>query len=369
MLFIHNDVQKQNLTMAECIAVQEDAFKKIPAGGSVQRPKTDLCFPCDRDDGYFRFSSMEGAYDGIYAMRVISGIVVWPRHEDGTWTEEEWSGQPGRWCGLVYLFSTENAEPLAILNDGWVQHMRVAGGAGLGVKYLSREDSHVVGMLGSGEMARTHLEAYLEVRDIRQVKVYSPTPANREAYAAEMSDRFGIEVIPVASTREAIRGVDILSPCTDSMEPVYDADWLEPGMHVVALQTQETSHEAAARFDVKIRQGIDCMHLSAEQESPRVRRTSGLSWTAFVGGSEAEMKRIPEDSPHRLPVENYAHFADLANGTVPGRVGRDQITFYFNNGNQGIQFASVGGRIYRNVIANGGAREMPTEWFMEDMRA
>ena len=50
-------------------------------------------------------------------------------------------------------------------------------------------------------------------------------------------------------------------------------------------------------------------------------------------------------------------------------VGRDQITFYFNNGNQGIQFASVGGRIYRNVIANGGAREMPTEWFMEDMRA
>ena len=339
MLFIHNDVQKQNLTMAECIAVQDDAFTKIPAGGAVHRPKTDLCYPCDRDDGYFRFSSMEGrGYDGIYAMR-------------------------------VYLFSTQNAEPLAILNDGWVQHMRVAGGAGLGVKYLAREDAHVVGMLGSGEMARTHLEAYLEVRDIQQVKVFSPTPANRESYAADMAERFGIEMVLVGSAREAIRGVDILSPCTDSMQPVYDADWLEPGMHVVALQTQETSHEAAARFDVKIRQGIDCMHLSAEQESLRVRRTSGLSWTAFVGGSEEEMTRIPEDSPHRLPVEDYAHFSDLANGTVPGRVDRDQITFYYNNGNQGIQFASVGGRIYRNVVRNGGAREMPTEWFLEDMRA
>lgn len=263
MLFIHNDVQKQNLTMAECIAVQDDAFTKIPAGGAVHRPKTDLCYPCDRDDGYFRFSSMEGAYDGIYAMR-------------------------------VYLFSTQNAEPLAILNDGWMQHMRVAGGAGLGVKYLAREDAHVVGMLGSGEMARTHLEAYLEVRDIQQVKVFSPTPANRESYAADMAERFGIEMVLVGSAREAIRGVDILSPCTDSMQPVYDADWLEPGMHVVALQTQETSHEAAARFDVKIRQGIDCMHLSAEQESLRVRRTSGLSWTAFVGGSEEEMTRIPK---------------------------------------------------------------------------
>ena len=369
MLLIDNDLQKENLTMADCIAVQEDAFTKIPDGGSVHRPKTDLCFPCDREDGYFRLSSMEGAYDGIYAMRVISGIVVWPRQEDGSWTEEEWCIEPGTWCGLIYLFSTRNAAPLAILNDGYVQHMRVGGAAGLGVKYLSRQDSHVVGMLGSGSMARTHLEAYCEVRDIQQVKVYSPSPANRQRYAEDMAAKFGIEVVPVDSAREAVRGVDILSPCTDSMVPVFEADWLEAGMHVVPLQTQETSHEAVARCDVRIRQGIDSMPLAPEHESPRMRSTSGLSWTAFVGGSEEEMKRLPEKSPHRLPVEDYAHFADLAKGTVPGRTRRDQITFYYNNGNQGIQFASVGGLIYRNVLAKGGGRELPTEWFLEDIRA
>jgi len=45
--------------------------------------------------------------------------------------------------------------------------MRVGGGAGIGVKYLSRADSHQVGMLGSGGMARSFLEAFACVRDIR----------------------------------------------------------------------------------------------------------------------------------------------------------------------------------------------------------
>jgi ornithine cyclodeaminase/alanine dehydrogenase-like protein (mu-crystallin family) len=77
--------------------------------------------------------------------------------------------------------------PLAIINDGILQHMRVGGCAGLGVKYLAREDASVVGIFGSGGMARSYLEAFHEVRKLKKVKVYSPTKSNREAYAKEMS--------------------------------------------------------------------------------------------------------------------------------------------------------------------------------------
>jgi alanine dehydrogenase len=82
-------------------------------------------------------------------------------------------------------------------------------------------------MLGSGGMARTFLEAFSCVRDIKFCKVYSPNAANREFYALEMSQKLGIEVRAVDTAREAVRGVDILSTCTDSMKPVYDADWIE----------------------------------------------------------------------------------------------------------------------------------------------
>lgn len=73
------------------------------------------------------------------------------------------------------LFSTVNGEPLALINDGVLQHMRVGAGGGIGVKHLARPDSSTVGMLGSGGMARTFLEAFCVVRPIRRVKVYSPT--------------------------------------------------------------------------------------------------------------------------------------------------------------------------------------------------
>ncbi|MBI5909615.1 MAG: ornithine cyclodeaminase family protein [Betaproteobacteria bacterium] len=367
MLMIDNDLVKRLLTMAECIRVQEEAFKQIPTGGAIHRPRIDMYFPCERDDGYYRWGSMEGASDGMFAIRMKSDIVTWPRDANGNWTEDKYCIKPGIYCGLVLLFSTRNGEPLAIINDGHIQHMRVGGGAGLGVKYLSRKDSHVVGMLGSGGMAQTFLEAYCAVRDIQKVKVFSLTPANRERYAETMKKRLGIDVVPVASAREAVRGVDILSCCTDSMSPVFDADWLEPGMHVANLNPAEVSEPAYRHFDVVIRQGTAGGRPA--QDSDRQRMEVGLSPMAYIAGSEDEMKRLPKSRPElRGFGGEYPHFADLALGKVPGRTNHDQITFYHNIGNQGLQFSSVGGFVYRKATTQGLGRELPTEWFVQDIR-
>jgi alanine dehydrogenase len=160
MYIINNDLVTQVLTMDMCIQAQDEAFKKLPTGEAIHRPRIDMYVPCKRDDGYFRWGTMEGANDGYFAIRMKSDVIHWPRDENGNWTEKKYCREPGTYCGLILLISTENAEPLAFINDGALQHMRVGGGAGLGVKYLSREDSHVVGMLGSGGMARTFLEAF-----------------------------------------------------------------------------------------------------------------------------------------------------------------------------------------------------------------
>src|SRR5579872_5430840 len=211
MLIIDNALVAELLTMEDCIRVQEHAFAKLPSGAAMHRPRVDMYFPCAREDGYFRWGTMEGANDGYFAIRMKSDIITWPKDANGNWTEEKFCREPGTYCGLILLVSTRNAEPLAFINDGALQHMRVGGGAGIGAKYLAREDSRVVGMLGSGGMARTYLEAFKRVRDIKLCKVYSPTAANREAFAEEMGRRLGIEVRAVASAREAVRGVDILS--------------------------------------------------------------------------------------------------------------------------------------------------------------
>jgi ornithine cyclodeaminase/alanine dehydrogenase-like protein (mu-crystallin family) len=377
VLIIDNALVSQLLTMEDCIRVQEEAFSKLPTGGAIHRPRIDMYFPCERQDGYFRWGTMEGANDGYFAIRMKSDIITWPRDQNDNWTEEKYCRQPGTYCGLILLVSTRNAEPLAFINDGVLQHMRVAGGAGIGAKYLSRADSQVVGMLGSGGMARAYLEAFGCVRDLTLCKVYSPTAAHREAFAHEMSQRLGIEVRAVDDPREAVRGTDILSSCTDSMQPVYDADWIEPGMHVTNLGRREMPDRAMARFDVVVRQGTAGLQM---KQTERFQAERGLSPAAFLGGSAEEMKRIPEKNPQpgfggdspeftdRGKGGDKPDFADLVTGKCQGRTSRDQVTFYRNVGNQGLQFSSVGGFVYAQALKQRKGRQIPTDWFLQDIR-
>jgi ornithine cyclodeaminase/alanine dehydrogenase-like protein (mu-crystallin family) len=377
MLIINNDIVHDILTMEDCIRVQEAAFRKLATGEAMHRPRIDMYMPCERDDGYYRWGSMEGASDGFFAIRMKSDIITWPRDADGNWTEEKYCREPGTYCGLIFLLSTENAEPLAFINDGNLQHMRVGGGAGIGVKYLAREDAHVVGMLGSGGMARTFLEAFCIVRDIRKCKIYSPDPDHRAQYAEEMAAKLGIEVAAVDDPHEAVRGVDILSTCTDSMRPVYDADWIEPGMHVTNLGRREVSDDTMAKFDVVVRQGTAGLQM---RESERFQAERGLSPAAFIGGTPEQMERIPEKNPEpgfggdspeftdRGRGGDKPEFADLITGKAAGRTSDDQVTFYRNVGNQGLQFSAVGGLVYGIAKARGLGHEIPTEFFLQDIR-
>ncbi len=365
MLIIDNATVGELLSMVECIDVQEHAFRQMPGGGAVHRPRLDMYVPCEREDGYYRWGTMEGANDGILAIRMKSDVVTWPETGDGGWRESKYCVEPGTYCGLVLLMSTSNGEPLAFLNDGLIQHMRVGAGAGIGARHLARADAESVGILGSGGMARTYLEAFAAVRPISRAKVYSPTEANRDAFGREMSEKLGIDVQPVPTAREAVRGVDILATCTDSMQPTFEAGWLEPGMHVTMLGPREIGPEVLDRCDVKIRQGSAGLRLP---ESERVQAERGHSPMAYVAGTSAEMQRLPAPTSSGGFGGDFPDYCDLVTGAAPGRQSDDQITYYHNIGNQGLQFSSVGGLVYRKAKAAGRGREIPTEWFLQDIR-
>ena len=364
MLMINNEVVAQVLTMRECIEVQEAAFAALAEGKAIFRPRIDTYVPCDREDAYYRFGTVEGASDGYYAVRLKSDIVHWPTAADGSTSENKYCMQPGTFCGLVVLYSSGNGEPLAIMNDGYLQQMRVGAAAGIGTRLLAREDAGTVGMLGSGGMARTFLQAYAAVRNLKKVKVFSRSPENRKRYALEMSQALDIEVAPVDSAREAVRGVDIVSTCTDSIKPTIEPAWLEPGMHVVNLGPHEISAAVAARFDVKVQQGKEGLPLP---ESDMFRKGIGGSLGAFVMGTEAQQARLPRATKN-LKLDEWPVYTDVLTGKAPGRTRPDQITHYRTIGNWGVQFSSVGGLVYRKAKAKGLGRELPTEWFLQDIR-
>jgi ornithine cyclodeaminase/alanine dehydrogenase-like protein (mu-crystallin family) len=364
MLLINNEVVAQVLSMREAIAVQEAAFAALARNQAICRPRIDTYVPCDREDGYCRFGTVEGSSGGYYAVRLKSDIVHWPIAPDGSQSENKYCVRPGTFCGLVVLYRSGNGEPLAIMNDGHLQHVRVGAAAGIGTRLLAREDASTVGMIGSGGMARTFLEAYVAVRDIRKVKVYSRNPDNRRRYASEMARKLGIEVAAVDSAREAVRGVDIVSTCTDSIKPTLEPDWLEPGMHVVNLAPHEISAAVAARFDVKVQQGNETLELP---ESRQFRHDVGGGRGVYVMGSEEQIERLPR-ADKKLKLSEWPVYVDVLTGKAQGRTSREQITHYRTTGNWGVQFSSTGGLVYEKAKAAGLGRELPTEWFLQDIR-
>src|SRR5207237_4286563 len=135
----------------------------------------------------YQWGTMEGSSTaGYFAIRRKSDVVYETR-EGNVVTEEKYASRPGLFCGLIFLTSVETGEPLALMNDGVLQHMRVGADGAIGVKHLAKKDASVVGMLGSGGMARSHVASLRCVRDIRRVQVFSPTRENRERFAREMS--------------------------------------------------------------------------------------------------------------------------------------------------------------------------------------
>jgi alanine dehydrogenase len=365
LLLDNNDVAKV-LDMQMCLSALDGVFQEMAAGDAVGMGRIDVYVPSgDTRAPYYRWAVMTGGSkkDGYVCARMLSDMVAWPR-EYGRIRENKWAGQPGTFCGLLFLFSARAGVPVAMIKDGFLQHFRVGGGAGLGVKYLSRQDSKTVGMIGSGGMARTYLDAFCQVRKIGKVKVWSPNRENVLAYAAEMSKRHGVEIEPADSAREAVRGVDIVSCCTSTNEPVFFDDWLEPGMHVTNLTSSEIEPSLPGLVDLAVRAG---------EATPRLERLPAeadyhrAGFLGYVAGQPQERALVPRLT---LPPEiiRMPSLVDLLGGRTRGRTSDKETSFFLNVGAIGAQFEGVAAAVYNEARRQGLGKEIPAEWFLQDIR-
>ncbi|MGI0091210.1 MAG: ornithine cyclodeaminase family protein [Nitrososphaerales archaeon] len=356
-LLINNHEQESLLEMKDCLNVLEDAIKEEALGRAVSRNKSILHFPTDQPDLWYNYVSIEGgiAKTQYVAIRIRSDMERSVRNSNGSRVSEKYAVRAGSFCGLVLLYSAKNGELVAILNDGYLQHMRVGATYGLGAKYSSKKESRVLGLLGSGGMAEAQCQAYSLVRGIELVKVYSPSKAHRDDFATRMSKKIdGIRVEAVEGPEQAIRGSDIVAACTTSLEPVLRKDWVEDGMHLSEVTQFEIGSNTLPRIDrfVHYRTGIPSHH-SAAASSVLPDVPSG---TTPDQDFESKVDRGKVFSLH-----------DVLLGKYPGRVNDSEVSLFFGEGT-GVQFAAVGGRAYEEARKAGLGKELPAEWFLQTIK-
>jgi alanine dehydrogenase len=363
-LLLDNEQVASVLDMPSCIERLAESFHELAEGRAVSRPRSDIFGPSD-DRGRYVFKTMDGMLParGVAALRLNSDVIRWRPTEGGVRKEKHRAAAGGRYVGLVLLFSTTTGEPLAIMPDGVMQRLRVGGTNAIAARSMARPDASSYGLLGSGWQAHAQAWAIAAVRPIRHIRIYSPTRENRERVAAELRDELGIDVQPVDRAADAITGADIVGSATNSITPVIESAWLAPGAHVTCVKELELGPgvlEQAGQVVVHTRLdrpanyvvGRGEQAIYAHDPAEGVQEDAGAIRATRVAGS-IDLTRQPD-------------LADLVAGRVaPASPGTH--TVFVNTIGTGLQFAAVAALAYERAIERGIGRELPTEWFLEDV--
>jgi alanine dehydrogenase len=354
-LLLTNQEVERALTPEDAIAATDCIYRELAEGKAINRPRSQTYLPVEskQQPGFrYRFKSQEGASEqtGVWALRITSDMAGFS-YTAGVKRRRILPVASGnRYCGLVMLFDIERIEPVAILPDGVIQKIRVAALSTVGARYLAQNEPRVLGLFGSGWQAGAHLELLCHQFLFERIKVYSPNQEHRQEFCHQMSDKLGQLIEPAASPSHAIEGSDFIQAATAAWDPVFDGHLVEKGMYVCSIGGSDASNKRREIDDETLRRAD--IYVVHSKEVARLDQSPDV-WEAAQKGI------VSWDAIHEIQ--------DLVAGKVPGRTSPDQITVFNNNTGAGTQFAALGAAVLRRARALGLGRELPTEWFLEDV--
>lgn len=335
-IYLSNEEVRQVLDMPRCIEVFHAALQELVAGRATSEPRAHG-YLSDPDGRMFRMKLFHGGATalGAYALRVVTDFLE-PRTVAGMSRRDQ-----RRRFNKILVFSLETGDLIGIVEDDYLQRLRVGAESAVVARKLARPDAAVLGLIGAGRQARTQLMGLAEVCALREVRVYSPTRENRRAFAAEMTEQVGVPVTAVETAQDAVVGADIAVAATNSSEPVLRGAWLEPGMHVISIVNSDKNLPRR------------------EVDDEVMRRSSPI----VISSREQVSNDEPADvfGPLRAGVISWGKLlpmVELFGNDQAGRRSDDQITMHKNNG-MSIQFVAAAASALASARELGLGRELP----------
>lgn len=306
------------LPMHYCIDVMQRTFAGVAASGFTQ-PARIIAWQPDRTGAIAAMPAWLGDPLALGA-KLIS---VFPQNRQAGMESHQ---------GLVALFETEHGALRAILHAGAITAIRTAAVSGLATRLLANRDAGDLAILGSGTQAHTHLQAMLEARPIRSVRVWSRTAENARAFAQQAAREYQLDVKAVDTARDAVEGAEIVCTVTASTSPILEGRWIADGAHVNAVGSSVPPFR--------------------ELDTAAIVRSK-----LFVDSRDSAL-REPDDI--RVPIAEgaiqeadlLADLAELASGKHPGRASESEITIFKSVG-LAIEDLAAANAIYERALADG----------------
>ena len=204
----------------------------------------------------------------------------------------------------ILVLDPETGGLEAILAGDDLNPLRTSVPAGVGARHLAPKGAKTVCILGSGEQARGSARSvFRALPELKELVVWSPTPANREKFAKEQAAFLEIEARAVETAEEAVGAGDIVVAAgrTRGGQAAYEASWVKPGALAISM-TRSAPPELLA----------DGQYISPTENRPQVVAIG------FAG---------PGPKPAG-GVQGAVELADVIAGKVPARKSDDQTVVF-----------------------------------------
>ena len=325
ILYLSNEDVKKVLDLGRAIEITEQALRDHSAGRVIWSTPEDLaikpetgwqswvtgCALATEPVAGFRIRSIKAAGGSRDASRAPRG----PRR-------------------ILILSDREGGEIRAIMDEDWCHAVRTAAAATVAMRLLARKDSAVMAMLGAGDTARAAVPVMAQAFRLKEIRVTSRTPASRESYAKEIGKEYSLNVRPVESTEEALKGADVVVSATTTSTPFVEDSWLGAGMTAYSIgKNQEMESEVYKNCDKFV---VDSwLHCKNKSDMQRLLKENFLS--------EKDL---------------YAELPELLSGKKPGRESDKERIFVRAIGlvNQDIAMANA---IYQSALEKGIGTRLP----------
>lgn len=310
ILWLSEDDVRSVLTMEEAIPAVEAAFAEHGMGNVQMPPKSYL---------YYEHGDLRTMPAYIKKLEA-TGVKIVNSHPGNPE-----KGMPSV-MAVVILNSVETGAPLALMGGTYLTAVRTGAAGGIAAKYLARQGSRAVGIIGAGAQARTQIMALAKIFDLEVVRVLDKSQERVKSFLSDVRCFLDCDCVPVSDGRDAC-DCDILVTATPSREPVVLADWVREGTHINAIGA-----------DAPGKQELD----------PRLLRRAKVVVDDLAQAIHSGEVNVPISRGEYSSDEIHAQLGEIVAGKMPGREDDREITIFDSTG-LAIQDLAVASLVYRKA--------------------
>lgn len=309
--------------MGDLISAMESALARFSAGDVLQPVRTVLTV--GPTHAYFGLMPAYVPNPGSLGAKLVTVFADNPAKQ-----------LPSHLATIV-LLDPETGALQALMDGRYITEARTAAVSAVSARFLAKADASTLAIIGSGVQARSHLEAYSEVRSLKDVRIWSPQARSRERFVSDMSGHVTAPIRATATAEEAVRGADLIVLVTSSPTPVLESAWVSAGAHVVSVGAcRPTQREMDPELVARARLYVDS-RAAAVVESGDV--AMGISEGRFtVSHIQGEL-------------------GEVVLGRVQGRTAEDQVTIFKSLG-MAVEDVVTADLVFRRAAETGAGTEL-----------